>query len=362
MDRELILALNPGSTSTKLALYEGEKEILRESVCHSPEELALPRIQEQLPGRLRGVRDFLKESGYPPSELSLIAARGGFLPPINAGAYRIDLAMVEYLSRPDIGQHASNLAAQIAFLLSRERTPSLPAIIYDGVTTDQLCSLARYSGSALFTRESVCHCLNMRAVAMKTAKEMGRPYGEVNFIVVHMGGGVSLSLHSGGRLIDIVSDDEGPMSPERSGKVPCIKLIRACYSGEYNRREMLQAIRGSGGIKSYLGTTDMVALEERIERGDSQAEEILRAMVLQVAKGVGELSVVVDGRIDRIIITGGLARSEKIVSWLSKRVEFLAPLTVIPGEFELEALAAGGLRVLRGEEPVQTLITGPLPH
>ncbi len=355
MSNEIILALNPGSTSTKLALFDGEREILRETLAHTPEELGKTRIQDQLPVRLKAVREFLNESGYPPSELSLIAARGGFLPPINAGAYRVDLTMVDYLSRPDIGQHASNLAAQIAFLLSREKTPQIPAIIYDGVTTDQLCALARYSGSALFTRESVCHCLNMRAVAMRTAREMDREYGDVNFIVVHLGGGISLSLQSGGRLIDIVSDDEGPMSPERSGKVPCLKLIRACYSGEYNRREMLKAIRGNGGIKSYLGTTDIIELEKRIENGDGHSEEILRAMVLQTAKGVGELSVVVDGQIDRIIITGGLARSEMVVSWLMKRIAFLAPITVIPGEFELEALAEGGLRVLRGEEPVQAL-------
>ena len=312
--------------------------------------------------RLAAVRDFLKECGHPPAELSLISARGGFLPPVNAGAYRIDLSMVEHLSRPDIGQHASNLSAQIAFLLAGERTPAIKAIIYDGITTDQLSSLARYSGSALITRESVCHCLNMRAVAMRTAQEMGKSYCDVNLIVAHLGGGITLSLHSRGRIIDIISDDEGPMSPERAGKVPCLKLIKLCYSGEYNMREMQKKIRGEGGLKSYLGTYDMKVILERISEGDAHAEEVLKAMALQVAKGVGELSVVTNGLIDRIIITGGIAHSEKVVDWISERIQFISPVTVIPGEFEIEALAAGGLRVLREEEPLQTLRLSPLPH
>ena len=351
---EGILAIDPGSTTTKFALFDGEREILRKNLCHREEELN-QRVQKQLSLRLTAVKESLREAGVGPSDLSIIAARGGFLPPINAGAYRIDLEMVEHLSRSDIGEHASNLAAQIAFLLSGERTPPVPAIIYDGITTDQLDVLARYSGSALISRSSLCHCLNMRAVAMKTAGDLDRTYGDVNLIVAHLGGGITLSLHSGGRIIDIISDDEGPMSPERSGRVPCLKLIKLCYSGEYNLRQMQKAIRGEGGLKSYLGTHDIREILTRIEEGDGYAEEVIRAMVLQIAKGVGELSVVTNGRIDGIIITGGIAHSELIVSWLRKRIEFIAPVTVIPGEFELEALAAGALRVLHREEPIQTL-------
>ncbi|MDC7223235.1 MAG: butyrate kinase [Spirochaetales bacterium] len=359
MLKEGILAINPGSTSTKLALFDGEKEILKTSLEHSRETMSLP-AQDQLSLRENAVRRFLEESGHPLSELQIIAARGGLLPPINGGAYRIDRAMTEYLARGEGGEHASNLAAQIAYNLAGEVEPPLTPLIYDGVTLDQMDQLARYSGSARFTRESLCHGLNMRAVARATAAELNRPYEDLNLIVAHLGGGVTISLHSGGRIIDTIADDEGPMSPERAGRLPCLKLIRACFSGKYEQREMERMIRGEGGLKSYLGTTDIREILERIDSGDKYAEEVLDSMILQIAKGIGELSVETKGRINRIILTGGMARALRITTGITERVEFIAPVKILPGEFEMEALAAGGLRILRKEESLQTL-TIPTP-
>jgi butyrate kinase len=354
MKNEIILTVDPGSTSTKTALFHGKKELIRINLSHSPEELLFP-IRRQLPMRLKAVRFFLQKSGLNTGEISLISARGGILPPLEAGAYRIDRAMVDYLSREDIGQHASNLAAPIAFLLAEETRTPPPAIIYDGVTTDQLDKLSHYSGSILLPRKSLCHCLNMREVARRTAQEAGQSYDELNFIVVHMGGGITLSLHSGGRLIDIISDDEGPMSPERSGRVPCLSLIKSCYSGKYSQQQMERMIRGEGGLFSYLGTRNVEEVLEEITQGNGRAEEVMQAMILQIAKGVGELSVVTKGKIDRIILTGEIARADYITNRIIERVKFIAPVTALPGDYEMEALAAGGLRVLRGEEPMKSL-------
>ena len=344
-----ILAINPGSTSTKIALYEDEKEVFTKTLEHPVEELEkYDNTQDQYEMRKDAVLAFLKEKNFDIKNLSAVVGRGGMLPPVKSGAYVVNELMLDTLKNRPVMEHASNLGAPIAYEIAK--AAGVNAYIYDSVRTDELIDIARISGMPDIPRTSTSHVLNSRAMAIKAAKKYGKRYDEENIVVAHLGGGISLSVHEKGRIVDIISDDEGPFSPERAGRVPCRDLIELCYSGKYDKRTMHKKLRGNGGLKAYLGTTDAREVEKMIEAGDENAKLIYEAMAYQIAKGIGELATVVEGKVDAIILTGGIAYSNMLTSWIKKRVEFIAPVEIMPGENEMESLAYGILRVLRGEE------------
>ncbi|HHV26323.1 MAG TPA: butyrate kinase [Tissierellia bacterium] len=344
-----ILAINPGSTSTKIALYDDEKEIFTKTLEHPIDEIEkYDKTIDQFEMRKDLIISFLKENGYDIDDLSAVVGRGGMLPTVKSGAYTVNEAMIDVLSNRPVMEHASNLGAPIAYEIAK--MARVKAYIYDSVRTDELKDIARISGMPDIPRTSTCHVLNTRATAMKVAKKYGKRYQDMNFVVAHLGGGVSLNVHEKGRIVDIISDDEGPFSPERAGRVPCRELIDLCFSGKYDKKTMQKKLRGNGGLRAYLDTVDAREVEKMIKDGDEKASIIYEAMAYQVAKGIGELATVVDGEVDAIILTGGIAYSHMMVSWIKKRVKFLAPVEVMPGENEMESLAYGTLRVLKGEE------------
>ena len=344
-----ILAINPGSTSTKLALYENDKEIFCNTLEHSAEEIEkYDKIQDQFEMRKNLVISSLLEKGYDIKSLSAVVGRGGMVPKVKSGAYKVNETMVNRLKFNPVIEHASNLGALIAYEIANE--VNISAYIYDSVRVDELKDVARISGMPEISRTSTSHALNSRAMAMKVAKTNGKKYSDMNFVVAHLGGGISVSVHEKGRMVDILADDEGPFSPERAGRVPCKELIDLCYSGEFDKKTMNKKLRGNGGLKAYLNTVDVREVEEMIERNDEKAKLVLEAMAYQVSKGIGDLSTVVEGKVDAIVLTGGIAYSKRITALIKKRVEFIAPVEIMPGENEMESLAMGILRVLKGEE------------
>lgn len=344
-----ILAINPGSTSTKIALYEDEKEIFVTTLNHPAQEVEkYSKVQGQFEMRKNVVLSCLKENGFKVKELAAVVGRGGMLPPVKSGAYQVNDQMVDRLKNNPIMEHASNLGALIAYEIAQ--SIHVPAYIYDSVRVDELNDIARISGMPDIPRSSTSHALNSRAMAIKVAKKYGKHYSDMNFVVAHLGGGISLSAHEKGQMVDIVSDDEGPFSPERAGRVPCKPLIDLCYSGKFDKATMHKKLRGNGGIKAYLNTVDVREVEKMMENGDENAKLIFEAMAYQVSKGIGELATVLEGKVDAIIITGGIAYSERMTALIKKRVDFIAPIEIMPGENEMESLALGTLRVLNGEE------------
>lgn len=344
-----ILVINPGSTSTKIALYEDDKEVFCKTLNHPVEEIEkYEKVQDQFDMRKEVVLSFLKENNYDVRELAAVVGRGGMLPPVKSGAYRVNEAMVDRLKNRPVFEHASNLGALIAYEIACPL--GIPAFIYDSVRVDEMKDVARISGMPDIPRTSTSHVLNSRAMAFKAAKKYGKSYSEMNFVVAHLGGGISLSVHEKGRLADIISDDEGPFSPERAGRVPCKGLIDLCYSGKFDRRTMHKKLVGNGGLKAYLNTVDARDVEKMIQEGNEEAKLVYEAMAYQIAKGIGELATVVDGEVDLIILTGGIAYSEMLTSMIRQHVKFIAPVEIMPGENEMESLALGTLRVLRGEE------------
>ncbi|GAB1482216.1 butyrate kinase [Treponema sp.] len=342
-----VLAINPGSTSTKIAVNEDGKELLRVSVEHRAAELSqFKNISDQYDLRRNAILGALEKAGIETKSLAAVVARGGFLPPVLSGAYFVNDAMVQRLATSPAVEHAANLGAPIA--LSIARPLGIDAFIYDSVAVDELDDIARISGCAEITRRSLSHALNMRATALRCAADLGKSYYQSNFIVAHLGGGITLSLHKAGHMVDLVSDDEGPFSPERAGSVPIKDLIRLCYSKK--EAEVRHLLRGGGGLVSYLGTNSALEAENRLEAGDKKAALVFEAMAYQVAKSIGELATVVSGKLDAVVLTGGIAHSKRFTGWITERVAFIAPVKVYPGENELEALAQGALRVLKKEE------------
>ena len=347
-----ILAINFGSTSTKIGLYENKTEKKRIQVDHPRPEISVYNsVAEQKSMRKATVFDFLKTTKFRLEDLSAIAARAGATPPLKTGAYRVNKAMVDRLVHNPVADHPANLCAVIAYEIASPL--DIPVYIYDSGTADQMDDVARISGFPEIDRKSLGHVENMRAVAKDTARKFGKAYHEMNLIVAHLGGAITMSVHRKGRMVDIISDDGGPFSPERAGILPSIDLARLCYSAKYDQDTILKRIRGRGGLLAYLDTADAIEVESRIRANDEKAELVYNAMTYQVAKGIGELATVVDGKVDRIILTGGLAHSKLFTEWISKKVRFIAPVEIIPGERELEALALGTLRVLQGIEEVR---------
>lgn len=344
-----ILAINPGSTSTKISLYEDEQEVFTKKLDHPMEQIEkFENVEDQLNMRKELVMDFLKEKNFDIKELSAVVARGGMLPPVKTGAYVINDLMVDRVENRPIMEHASNLAAPIAYGIAKEA--GIPSFIYDCVMADELTDIARISGMPDLPRTSSSHVLNTRAMAIKAAKMQGKKYEDMNIIVAHLGGGISINVHEKGRIVDLVSDDEGPFSPERAGRVPCRELINLCYSGKYDKKTMQRKLRGNGGLRAYLNTIDAREVEEMIADGNEEAKIVYEAMAYQISKGIGELATVVEGNVDVIILTGGIAYSKMLTEWIVKRIRFIAPVEILAGENEMESLAFGALRVLRGEE------------
>jgi butyrate kinase len=344
-----ILAINPGSTSTKISLYEDEKEVFVETLRHTDTELGeYKSVPDQFEFRKNKVLDFLEKNNYKVEELSAVVGRGGLLPPVKSGAYKVNEAMVDLLKNRPRVEHASNLGGIIAYEIAK--SIDVDAYIYDSVAVDEMKPIAKVTGIPEIERPSLLHALNMRACAIKAAKDMDKKYEDCNFIVAHLGGGITLSVHEKGAMIDLISDDEGPFSPERAGRVPAREMNNLCFSGKYNKKEISKKLSGNGGLKAYLNTVDAREVEKMIAEGNEQAKLLYEAMAYQISKGIGELATVLKGHMEAIILTGGLAYSEMLTSMIKERVGFIGNVIVMPGENEMEALTYGTLRVLRGEE------------
>lgn len=346
-----LLVINPGSTSTKIAVFDNEKPVFEETIRHSNEELApYATIIDQFEFRKNMILDTLNAKGINITKLSAVIGRGGMVKPIESGTYTVNEAMLKDLRVGIMGQHASNLGGIIAYEIASQL--HIPSYIVDPVVVDELDDIARITGMPELKRVSILHALNQKAVAKRAAKEMGKAYEDINLIVAHLGGGISVGAHRKGRVIDVNNalDGEGPMSPERAGTLPVGGLIKMCYSGKYTIEEMKKKIVGKGGLVAHLGTNDGREVVRRIKAGDKHAELVYKAMAYQVGKEIGACAAVLEGKVDAICITGGLAYDEILVGWIKEMVQFISQVLIYPGEDEMIALAEGGLRVLRKEE------------
>jgi butyrate kinase len=351
----LILAINPGSTSTKMAVFENEKPMVLRSISHSNEDLAeFDDVIEQMEYRKQLVLNELKRMNVP-LEFDAVIGRGGLVKPIAGGVYEINQQMLDDTHNGiAMHNHACNLGCLIAYDIAKD-IPGCRSFIADPGVVDELNDYARISGSPLMNRICIWHALNQRAIARRFANEIGKHYEDLNLIICHLGGGISVAAHDHGRAVDCNNalDGEGPFSPERAGSLPAADLIRLCFSGKYSEKQLLKRIAGKAGLNAHLGTNNVVEIEERIAEGDKHAELILNAMIYHIAKNIAGLGAVLCGKIDAILLTGGMARSEYIISRLRKRIEFLAPVYCFPGEDELEALAQNAYAVLQGKREVK---------
>ena len=345
------LIINPGSTSTKIGVFEDETLLFDETLRHSTEEIAqYASIVDQKDFRKNIILTFLKEKNFDIKNLDFVVGRGGMLKPIPGGTYAVTDNLLADLKVGISGQHASNLGGILAREIGDEI--GVPSYIVDPVVVDEMIPIARYSGVPELPRRSVFHALNQKAVAKRYAKEIGKAYEDLNLIVVHMGGGVSVGPHKNGQIIDIFNalDGDGAFSPERAGAVPVGGLVKMCFSGKYTEAEVYKKLVGGGGFNAYVGTNDMRDVEKMVNDGDEHAAEVREAFIMQMSKNIGAMACVLDGKVDQIIVTGGIAYDKYVVSRLKDRCGWIAPFTVYPGEDELLALTQGGLRVMTGEE------------
>ena len=348
-----ILVINPGSTSTKVALFKGEKNHKSFEFSHDTELFQkYSSILQQLEYRFELIIKFVKEN-IDPEEIDAVIGRGGLLKPLRGGVYKINETMLGDLSTARHGEHACNLGAILAFKFSKMH--KIPAFISDPVTVDELAPEARITGSALFKKVSVFHALNQKSIAKSFSENIGKSYEKINLIVVHIGGGISVGVHKKGRVIDVNNAlEEGPFTPERSGSLPTAQLVKLCYSGKYSEKEMSKILVGKGGLVSHLGTSDCRIIEKRILKGDKKAKLIYKAMGYSIAKYIGAASTVLNGKLEAIILTGGGAKSRLLVHHIKERVKFIAPVKIYAGENELGSLASGALRALEGKERILT--------
>lgn len=346
-----LLIINPGSTSTKIAIFDNEKPVMETTLRHTNEELApYKTVADQFEFRKNVILDTLNQNDINITKLNAVVGRGGLLRPMEGGTYNVNDVMLKDIRTAAMGQHASNLGALIAHEIAGQL--NIPSFIVDPVVVDELDEIARISGMPEIERISIFHALNQKAVARRAAKDLGKPYEELNLIVAHLGGGISVGAHRNGRIVDVNNalDGEGPFSPERAGSLPVSGLIKLCYSGKYTIDELKKKLVGNGGLIAYLGTNDGREVEDMIKKGNKEAELVYKAMAYQVSKEIGACATVLEGKVDAILITGGLAYDKALISWIKESVEFIAGIKVYPGEDEMIALAEGGLRVLRGEE------------
>lgn len=345
------LIINPGSTSTKIGVFEDEKQVLDKTLRHSTEEInQYPNIYAQKDFRKQMVLDALKEENIEISSLNVCVGRGGLLKSIPGGTYAVTDALLNDLVHPVQGEHASNLGG----ILAREIGDSIgvPSFIVDPVVVDEMEPVARISGVPEIERVSIDHPLNQKAMARKYAKSIGKKYEDVNVIVVHMGGGSSCGVHKGGRMVDVYAalNGDGAFSPERANGIPALGLVEMCFSGKYTYAEMKKKIVGGGGLNAYLGTNDMREVNKMCEEGNEKAILVRSAFIYQICKNIGACATVLKGKVDQIILTGGIAYGKEVTDAITESVGWIAPVTVYAGEDELLALAQGAIRVLNGEE------------
>lgn len=348
---KFVLAINPGSTSTKIAIFDEVKQVYVKNIKHSNEELApFKGISAQLNFRLELIRRELQHFDLPLDRILAIVGRGGLIKPVPSGVIEVNDALRRDLLNPPLGEHASNLGGLIAHELLTD-FPAARAFIVDPVVVDEMDDVARVSGHPLFQRKSIFHPLNQKAVARMHAQTYNSEYESMNLIVAHMGGGITVGAHRKGRVIDVNNglDGEGPITPERSGSLPCGDLVKMCFSGQYSKEEMLNMLKGQGGFVAYFGTNNAYQVEKDAEAGDEKALLIQQALSYQVAKLIGAMGTVLKGEVDAILLTGGLAFGAPIVDDIKERTSHIAPVFVYPGEDEMRALASNGFRALAGK-------------
>jgi butyrate kinase len=349
--KHTILTINPGSTSTKIAVFENQTQIMKQSIRHDTSLInTFSSVFEQYDFRKEAILKALKDENIALNSLDAVVGRGGMLKPIEGGTYLVNEAMIDYMKQAPRGEHASNLGCVIA----KEIADSIgkQAFIVDPVAVDEMEDIARYTGMPSIKRQSLFHALNQKAVALKASKDLNKDYTSLNLIVAHLGGGISVGIHKSGRVIDVNNalDGDGPMSPERSGGVPIGPLYKMAMSGDYTLQEIKRMNYGNGGLVAYLKTNDGFEIEKRIKEGDEFAKFIVEVMCYQIAKEIGAGATVLKGNVDAIVLTGGLAYDTFIVDTIKERISFISDVMVYPGEDEMESLALGGLRVLQKEE------------
>ena len=349
-----ILAINPGSTSTKISLYNGAEEVFTKTLRHSSEEIGgFDKVIDQFKFRETTIVAALEESGVKLEDLAAVVGRGGLLRPISSGVYAVNEEMVEDLKSAKYGEHASNLGGIIALEISKR--VGCPAYIADPVVVDEMCDVARVGGHPMFPRLSIFHALNHKAIAKLYAKEIGRDYNDLNLVVAHLGGGCSIAAHSKGKVVDVNNAlmGDGPFSPERTGGISAMQLAKVCFSGEYTHEEIKKIISGKGGIVAHLGTNSFKDVDDMVAAGDPKATLISDACVYNVAKAIGGMAAALSGNVDGIVVTGGIAYGKLIMQQLTDMVKFIAPVKIYPGEDEMGALAKNAFAVIEGKEEVK---------
>jgi len=355
-----VLAINPGSTSTKMAVYVNERPDFVCNIRHSDAEMAQFRghpILDQQQFRCAQIEAALSDAGHNVGELHAVVGRGGLLPAVASGTYLVNEAMLEELRLARRGEHAANLGAFLAYEIAQKA--GVQAYVVDPVSVDEWPEFVRLSGSALLQRQCLSHALNSKAVAKRYARERCEPYESLRLIVAHLGSGISVSAHENGLMVDVTnSREEGAFSTERAGAVPVMQLVDLCFSGKYTQKQVEGLLFREGGLYSYLGTKDLMEVERRIASGNEQARTVFDAMAYQIAKEIGAMAAVLRGRVNAVLVTGGMAHSQRLIERLTEYVSWIAPITLYPGEDELQALVEGALRVLRHEEQSRTLVLG----
>ena len=351
MEEQRILAINPGSTSTKIAVYQGSKSVFLKNIKHTAEELQpFKKIVDQFSFRKEIILKELEAADIRIDLITAVVGRGGLVKPIESGVYEVNEQMIKDLHISKLGEHASNLGGLIANDIAQS-LEGARAFIADPVVVDEMEDVARYTGHPKFIRHSIFHALNQKAIARKYSKSVDTPYNELNLIITHLGGGISVGAHRKGKVIDVNNalDGDGPFSPERTGTLPCGQVAKLCFSGEYTHEQVKKMIKGEGGLVAYLGTNDAYDVEMRVKDGDEEAKKVHDAIAYQLGKEIGSLSTVLKGEVDAIILTGGMAYDKLLVDYIKNMVQFIAPVIVYPGEDEMEALAMNGLMVMKGE-------------
>lgn len=348
-----VMVLNLGSTSTKVAVYMDKEEEFKESIGHAREELdRYDDIWDQYEYRKEAILGILGENGYEMGQFDIIVTRGGTVKPIPGGIYRINEEMLKDMKSEIYGTHPCNVGSQVAYDLGKQF--DIPVLTVDPPVTDEMWYWSKYSGIPQITRQSSFHALNQKATARKLAFDLGKNYEDLNLIIVHLGGGISVGAHKNGMVVDVNNalNGDGPFAPERSGSLPVGELIKMCFSNEYTEEQMLKLATGGGGLVAYLGTSDALEVEKMIGEGDERAKEVYESMAYQVSKEIGSMAAALCGQVDAIGFTGSLAKSEMFVEFIKERVSYIAPIHLYPGENEMESLALGALRYIYGEEPV----------
>lgn len=346
-----ILVINPGSTSTKVSLFQNEEPLFQEKIDHPTQSLSMFKsIIEQYEFRLEIIQSFLEKKKIDLNSIHAVVGRGGLLKPLESGTYRINAKMLNHLKKGIYGEHASNLGALLSYQIAHKN--SIPAYIVDPVVVDEMEDIARISGIPEIPRRSIFHALNQKAIARKAAQDLGKKYQDTNLIVVHMGGGISIGIHHHGRVVDVNNalNGEGPFSPERSGTIPVGDLANLCFSGEYSKSGIMNLIKGKGGLVAYLNTNSVEKVIQDVKKGDKKSKLILESMAYQVSKAIGEGATVLKGNVDAIVLTGGISHSSRFNEMIRDRVSFISLVMVYPGEEEMLSLCQGALRVLSGEE------------